>query len=155
MSQRAEKYARNMERRTGALEDRADRLEESRDKIGRKLGEYGHRMAMIESDISHATALHENEVEVRRRGEAHTWASVISVQSHRHTSAAFCMAVRLEEWGTTTVPCTGCTTLARPGAFQRLSLALRFAAATVRARSAGSIPRPMRSPHTPTVPGPP
>lgn len=72
MSQRAEKYARNMERRTGALEDRADRLEESRDKIGRKLGEYGHRLAMIESDISHATALHENEVEVRRRGEAHT-----------------------------------------------------------------------------------
>lgn len=29
----------------------------------------------------------------------HTWASVISAQSHRHTSAAFCMAVRLEEWG--------------------------------------------------------
>ena len=47
---------------------------------------------------------------------AHTWASVISAQSHRHTSAAFCMAVRLEEWGTTTVPWTGWTTLARPGA---------------------------------------
>lgn len=72
MSQKAEKYARNMERRTGALEDRADRLEESRDKIGRKLGEYGHRLAMIESDISHATALHATVVEVRRRGEAHT-----------------------------------------------------------------------------------
>ena len=72
MSQRAEKYTRNMERRVDKLEDQAGRLEESRDKIGRKLGEYGHRLAMIERDISRATALHENEVEVRRRGEAHT-----------------------------------------------------------------------------------
>ena len=71
MSQRAEKYARNMERRVDKLEDQAGRLEESRDKIGRKLGEYGHRLAMIESDISRAAALHDNEVEVRRRGEVH------------------------------------------------------------------------------------
>ena len=33
MSQRAEKYARNMERRVDKLEDQAGRLEESRDKI--------------------------------------------------------------------------------------------------------------------------
>ena len=59
MSQRAEKYARNMERRVDKLEDQAGRLEESRDKIGRKLGEYGHRLAMIESDISRAAALHD------------------------------------------------------------------------------------------------
>ena len=72
MSQRAEKYARNMERRVDKLEDQAGRLEESRDKIGRKLGEYGHRLAVIESDISRAAALHDNEVEVRRRGEVHT-----------------------------------------------------------------------------------
>lgn len=71
MSQRAEKYARNMERRVDKLEDQAGRLEESRDKIGRKLGEYGHRLAMIERDISRAAALHDNEVEVRRRGEVH------------------------------------------------------------------------------------
>ena len=71
MSQRAEKYTRNMERRVDKLEDQAGRLEESRDKIGRKLGEYGHRLAMIESDISRAAALHDNEVEVRRRGEVH------------------------------------------------------------------------------------
>lgn len=71
MSQRAEKYARNMERRVDKLEDQAGRLEESRDKIGRKLGEYGHRLAMIESDISRAAALHDDEVEVRRRGEVH------------------------------------------------------------------------------------
>ena len=71
MSQRAEKYARNMERRVDKLEDQAGRLEESRDKIGRKLGEYGRRLTMIESDISRAAALHDNEVEVRRRGEVH------------------------------------------------------------------------------------
>lgn len=71
MSQRAEKYARNMERRTGALEERADKLEQSREKIGRKLGEYGHRLSMIEADMSRATAWQENEVEVRRQGELH------------------------------------------------------------------------------------
>lgn len=71
MSQRAEKYARNMERRTGALEERADKLEQNREKIGRKLGEYGHRPSMIEADMSRATAWQENEVEVRRQGELH------------------------------------------------------------------------------------
>lgn len=71
MSQRAEKYARNMERRTGTLEERADKLEQSREKIGRKLGEYGHRLSMIEADMSRATAWQENEVEVRRQGELH------------------------------------------------------------------------------------
>ena len=60
-----------------------------------------------------------------------------------------------EECGTTTVPWTGWTTLARPGALQRLSLALFSASACMRKRSAGSTLRPMRSPHTPSVPGPP
>lgn len=65
MSQRKEKYARNMERRTGALEEWADKLEESRDRIDRKLGEYGHRLQKIEADMDQTRAMHYNEVEVR------------------------------------------------------------------------------------------
>lgn len=71
MSQRKEKYARTMERRTGALEERADKLEESRDRIGRKLGEYGRRLQVIEMETNHTRAMHDNEVDVRRRGELH------------------------------------------------------------------------------------
>lgn len=53
MSQRKEKYARSMERRTGALEDRADKLEESRAEIGKKLVQYGNRLDEIEETMEH------------------------------------------------------------------------------------------------------
>lgn len=53
MSQRKEKYARNMERRTGALEKRADKLEESRAEIGKKLMQYGNRLEEIEETMEH------------------------------------------------------------------------------------------------------
>lgn len=46
---------------------------------------------------------------------AHTFASRIVAQLHRHTSAAFRIAARLEAWGTTTDPWAGCSTRARPG----------------------------------------
>ncbi len=64
MSQRKEKYARSLERR-------ADKLEESRDRIGRKQGEYGRRLQKIETDMSHTRAMHDNEMGVRQRGEVH------------------------------------------------------------------------------------
>ena len=65
MSQRKEKYARNMERRTGALEDRAEKTEE-------RLDSYGVRLFQIEADMDHARAMHYNEVDVRRQDEVRT-----------------------------------------------------------------------------------
>ena len=71
MSQRAEKYARNMERRTGALEERADKLEAWEDFTRGELRTCGHRLQKIEADMAHTRAMHDNEVEVRRQGEFH------------------------------------------------------------------------------------
>lgn len=59
MSQRGEKYARSMERRTGALEDRADKLEESRAEIGKKLVQYGNRLEEIEETMEHRRIIYE------------------------------------------------------------------------------------------------
>lgn len=58
---------------------------------------------------------------------AHTFASRIVAQLHRHTSAAFRIAARLEAWGTTTDPWAGCSTRARPGACQRWNRARAWA----------------------------
>lgn len=71
MSQRAEKYARNMERRTGALEERADKLEEWEDFTRGELRACGRRLQKIEADMDHTRAMHYNEVDVRRQGELH------------------------------------------------------------------------------------
>lgn len=71
MSQRAEKYARNMERRTGALEERADKLEAWEDFTRGELRTCGRRLQQIEADMAHTRAMHYNEVEVRRQGEFH------------------------------------------------------------------------------------
>lgn len=65
MSQRKEKYARNMERRTGALEDRAEKTEE-------RLDNYGIRLFQIEIELDHTRAMHHNEVDVRRQDEVRT-----------------------------------------------------------------------------------
>ena len=65
MSQRAEKYARNTERRTGALEDRAEKTEE-------RLNSYGVRLFQIEIELDHTRAMHDNEVDVRRQDEVRT-----------------------------------------------------------------------------------
>lgn len=71
MSQRAEKYARNMERRTGALEERADKLEGWADFTRGELRNCGRRLQQIEADMAHTRAMHYNEVDVRRQGELH------------------------------------------------------------------------------------
>lgn len=71
MSQRAEKYARNMERRTGALEERADKLEGWADFTRGELRACGRRLQQIEADMAHTRAIHYNEVDVRRQGELH------------------------------------------------------------------------------------
>ena len=71
MSQRAEKYARNMERRTGALEERADKLEAWEDFTRGELRTCGRRLQKIEADMAHTRAMHYNEVEVRRQDEFH------------------------------------------------------------------------------------
>ena len=65
MSQRKEKYARNMERRTGALEERAEKTEE-------RLDSYGIRLFQIEIELDHTRAMHDNEVDVRRQDEVRT-----------------------------------------------------------------------------------
>ena len=71
MSQRAEKYARNMERRTGALEERADKLEDWENFTRGELRTCGRRLQKIEADMAHTRAMHYNEVEVRRQDEFH------------------------------------------------------------------------------------
>ena len=65
MSQRTEKYARNMERRTGALEERAEKTE-------KRLDSYGVRLFQIEIELDHTRAMHDNEVDVRWQDEVRT-----------------------------------------------------------------------------------
>lgn len=71
MSQRAEKYARSVERRTDALEDRADKLEERRAETEKQLEEYGNRLEEIEETMEHRrvvyAALREHERSQRER----------------------------------------------------------------------------------------
>ena len=50
MSQRKEKYARNMERRTGALEDQAEKTE-------KRLDSYGVRLFQIEIELDNTRAM--------------------------------------------------------------------------------------------------
>ncbi len=71
MSHRGEKYARHMERRVDKLEEWADNQVRNQDKVTGKLLEYGRRLQEIEADMSHTRAMHDNEVDVRRRGEVH------------------------------------------------------------------------------------
>lgn len=66
MSQRAEKYASNMERRVDKLEERVDRSETM---IDMKLHENDSRLADIEGTLDHHRADYANEVEAWRRGE--------------------------------------------------------------------------------------
>lgn len=52
MSQRKEKYARSLGRRMDKLEDRTGRLEKSRDRIGKRLGEYSSNLLRFETMTS-------------------------------------------------------------------------------------------------------
>lgn len=68
MSQRGEKYARNMERRTGSLEKRAGRIEDIQEKNDQKLNEQGRSIKGIEADLKYAFALYDFEKRLRRQG---------------------------------------------------------------------------------------
>lgn len=65
MSQRAEKYARSMERRTGALEDRAEKIE-------KHLESYGIRLFQIEVDVDRNQTDRENDVRLQACAELQT-----------------------------------------------------------------------------------
>ena len=72
MSQRKEKYARNMERRTVMVEQRMDSLDSRMSRAAMESLEHERRIWEIEDTLKIQQANHDNEVEVRRRGEAHT-----------------------------------------------------------------------------------
>lgn len=67
MSQRKEKYARNVGRRIGNLEHRMDELEESRDRSERRLGAYGQRVTKLDALTGRQANFFE-KVEERLRG---------------------------------------------------------------------------------------
>lgn len=76
MSQRKEKYARNMERRISSMEHRMDKLEESRDRSDRRLGAYGQRVTKLDALTGRQANFFE-AVEERLRGVERGTAAVL------------------------------------------------------------------------------